>query len=234
MNTMKKGFTLLILFCVMSLISFGATCAQSASYATFMSVGSCTVGNIELSNFGLVSTANPTGSAIQASSITLTLNTGTAGQLGMTFNTGMSATGAGNFQDLNFSFDLTGLNNLVMFIGDSLTFNGSATGGASTGVSSVVCTSGPTTTCPSGDTYLAQVFNPPPILGDTMSFPGAFKIWANKDAVVSGADGGTGQISSITNTYLYETTSDVPEPGAMFLIGGGLAAFALFRRRSGA
>mgnify|MGYP000411445636 CR=1 FL=1 len=63
----------------------------------------------------------------------LTLNTSTAGQLGMTFNTGMSATGAGNFQDLNFSFGLTGLNNLVMFIGDKLNFNGSATGGASTG-----------------------------------------------------------------------------------------------------
>lgn len=228
---MKKGFTLLILCCIASLVSFGATCATSASYATFMSVGSCTVGNIQLSNFGFVTTANPTGSAIPASSVNLTLNNSTSGQLGMTFNTGMSATGAGNFQDLNFSFTLTGLNNLVMFIGDNLVFNGSATGGASTGVSSIVCTSGPTTTCPVGDTYIAQVFNPPPIFGDIMSFPASSTIWANKDAIVSGADGGTGQISSITNTYLYETTSDVPEPGAMFLLGGGLAALRLLRRR---
>lgn len=226
---MKKGFTLLILLCVASLISFGATCASSASYATFMSVGTCTVGNIQLSNFGLVSTANPTGSAIPASSITLTLDNSTPNQFGMQWNMGMSATGAGNFQDLNFSFILTGLNGL-MFDGDILVFNGSATGGGSTGVSSVVCTSGPINTCPVGNTYLAQVFNPPPILGDTMSFPASSTIWANKDFIVSGADGGTGQISSVSNTYTY---SNVPEPMSFILMGAGLIGIAFLRRRNG-
>ncbi len=227
---MKKGFTLLILLSVFSMGAFGATCAMSASWATFQSTGTCTIGNIELSNFSLVSTANPSGNAIPASSIMLTLDNSLPGQLGMQWNMGMSATGAGNFQDLYFNFKLTGLNGL-RFNSDTLTFNGSATGGGSTGVASIVCTSGPTNTCPSGDTYIAQVFNPPPILGDTMYFPDSGVIWASKDFVANGVANGTGQISRVNNTYGF---SEVPEPMSFALMGAGLIGIAALRRRHAA
>lgn len=231
MKTLQKiTFSLLLTMAALmsSASTNAATCAQSASWATFQAVGTCTIGDIQLSNFNLVSTANPTGAAIPASSITLTLNNTMPGQLGMQWNMGMSATGVGNFQDLFFTFMLTGLNNL-MFTGDNLTFNGSATGGGTTGVSSVVCTSGPVGTCPVNDKYQAAVFNPPPVLGDTMSFPASSTIWASKDFIVSGADGGTGQISSVTNTY---TFSNVPEPITFVLMGAGLVGIAALRRRN--
>lgn len=226
---LKKGLTLFILSCILSLASFGATCAMSASWAAFQSTGACTIGSIEFSNLNLVSTG--TSSIIPASSITLTLDNSVAGMLSMQWNMGMSATGAGNFQDLYFTFQLRGLTPSLRFNSDTLTFNGSATGGGSTGVSSIVCTSGPTSTCPSGDTYIAQVFNPPPILGDTMYFPDSAEIWASKDFVASGVNGGTGQISRVINTYGFTET---PEPGTYALMGAGLVGIAALRRRSGA
>ncbi len=225
MKTLKKGLTLFILSCILSLASFGATCAMSASWAAFQSTGACTIGNIELSNFTVVSTG--TSSIIPPSSIILTLDNSVAGFLGMQWNMGMSATGAGNFQDLYFTFKLRGLNGLV-FNSDTLTFNGSATGGGSTGVSSIVCTSGPTSTCPSGETYIAQVFNPPPVLGDTMFFPDSIEIHASKDFVASGVNGGTGQISRVINTYGFTET---PEPMTCVLMGMGLVGIAILRRR---
>lgn len=213
----------------------GANCAMSAAWTVYQAAGACTIGNIELSNFSVVSTG--TSSIIPASSITLTLDNSVAGLLGMQWNMGMSATGAGNFQDLYFNFKLRGLTPGLRFNSDTLTFNGSATGGGSTGVSSIVCTSGPTSTCPLGDTYIAQVFNPPPVLGDTMFFPDSAEIWASKDFVASGVSGGTGQISRVTNTYGFIDppipTGDVPEPMSFVLMGAGLVGIAALRRRNG-
>ncbi len=208
-----------------------AACAMSASWATFQATGACTIDDFELSNLTIVSTANLAGNAIPASSITLTLDNTMPGQLGMQWNMGMSATGAGNFQDLYFTFKLKSLNPNVKFNSDTLTFNGSATGGGSTGVSSIVCTSGPTSTCPSGNTYIAQVFNPPPVLGDTMYFPDSDTIWASKDFVTSGTTNGTGQISRVINTYGF---SEVPEPMTFVLMGAGLIGIAAIRRRHSA
>lgn len=230
MKSFKNLLPLAVLAIGIQAVSVAATCALSATYNQFMALGAtgCSLGNIELSNFTMVANANPAGNALTSTGINLSLNNSVPGQLGMTWNLGMSATGAGNFQDVYFTYVLQGMSGVTLN-GDILTFNGSAVGGGSTGVSSIVCVSGTVATCPAGNTYQASVFNPPPILGDTMSFPASNKIWAAKDVVASGAVNGTGQISSLSNTYTY---AQVPEPTPFILLGIGLMGIALLGKRN--
>lgn len=228
MKTLQKGLILGALLSIASINSFGAACAMSASWATFQATGACTLGDITISNWNLISTANPSTSVIPASSINLTLDNTVGGQLSMMWNMGMGATGSGNFKDLYFTYKISGTNGIA-FNSDILNFNGAATGGATAGVSSTVCLTGPLNTCPVGDLYQTDVVNPPPILASVMNFPGSANLWAGKDMVVTGEANGTSSISSVTNTYTY--SQPVPEPLGLILTGAGLVGIAAFRRR---
>lgn len=232
MNTFFQKMLMLVILLglAISVPVKAANCAMSAAWSVFEANGTCDIGNIQLSNFNMVSTANPSGAALPASSITLTLNNSVAGQLTMQWNLGLSATGLGNFKDVYFTYNVTGLAGTKLN-GDYLNFNATAIGGASASAASAVCLTGPIATCAPGDLYQTDVVNPPPVLASSMTFPSSMALWAGKDLLVSGASGGTATVSNMTNTYTYTTESQVPEPGTWSLISAGFIGIAMLRRR---
>lgn len=214
-------------------MAIAAPCAASGTYDTYVALGAtgCTVGNIHLSSFELVSTANPAGSAIPATSIIMSLDMSVPGEFTQNFATGMSATGPGSFKDILIRFVMLGLNGL-MFYGDTLSFNGAAIGsGASTSVTANICTNGPLNICPLGSQYQAQVYNPPTLFNNSVFFGPTSTLAISKDALVSTVnDNSAANISSYTDTvHFFE--GQVPEPGTFALFGIGLLLLGAFQKK---
>jgi hypothetical protein len=193
---------------------------------------SCVSGNLMFSNFGYTPSAVPGGVAIPASGISVTPETLT-GDEGFQFSSGWSVkTQSGNtssFQDSLITYTVSTVNHAFSLTDLSLSFNGDFTGTGTTRVNETYCPGGAVgVSCPGGNQDL-QVTNPPNMLGNQMVFASPVStLGISKDITVASGTNGTAGLSQVFNNI---SNGGVPEPGTCLLLGGGLLALGLMRKR---
>ena len=182
-------------------------CSFTAGSITFTGAGG-------LQFNGIGSFTPPTAAGITVAPETL------FGLPGLRFSGGMSA-GAGS--SLDIVFDYTAASSGAPITDIHLTFNGAFTG---TGSAEVVETVRDAVT---GEVLgQAHVTNPPPVLDIVinLSRPAA-SVLITKDILLRGGSAGSATISFVDQLI----TQGVPEPASLLLIGTGLVAVALGRKR---
>src|SRR5258706_3222730 len=224
-----KRFSLLFLVLTGLMLSTSAfaspTTCPTGSYTLYLVASfACTSGNVTFSAFGYSSSANPAGSAIPASGLTVTPQTqdGNEGfQFAGGWNVGTQGGGVASFQDSVVSFTVSAgsITDLHLF------FNGSFTG---TGTSSVVesyCLNHVLAGCPGGSSGTISVTNPPPSFNAVVFFAPVTSVSVSKDIHVDSGTNGTASISQVINTF------SSPEPLSFVLLGSGLLGLGLLRKR---
>lgn len=218
--------------------AFASTCTM-ASLATYETPGfSCTLGNLQFSNFTNTDSAQPTGDAITAGGITVTP---LATDNGLVFGAGWSVVTQSNntsaTQDDTIYYTVTAINGAE--IDDLfLSFNGSFVGNGQTSVSEQYClgTTVPVSSCSDPSTPIT-VTDPPPQSSDAVKFLPVSELTVSKDIDLSSgidysSDGvvlpSEASISTVTNEF--STTTATPEPGTMILFGCGLLGVGMARR----
>jgi len=231
---MKSGLGLLAAaFIVVPAAMASSTTCQNATLDQYLTPNfSCISGNLLFSNFSYTPTAVPTGVMINASAIRVTPIT-TTGDEGFQFssgwNVGTQPGGSSSDQDSLIVFTVSTVNGAATLEDLSLFFNGSFSGTGLSGVAEQYCLGGSLQSCPQGDAGQLSVTNPPPKFNDASFFTPVSSISVSKDINVTSGINGTANISQVINTF---SQLAVPEPASYFLLGGGLMALGLLRRRS--
>jgi len=205
--------------------AFGsATNCPTGSYTLYLVASfTCTSGNLAFSAFGYSSSANPVGSVIPASGITVTPQT-QDGNEGFQFQGGWNVGTTGgvpSFQDSVVSFTVTSgaITDLHLF------FNGSFTGTGTSFVKESYCLNGPVAGCLAGNSGMITVTNPPPVFNAVVFFAPVTSVSVSKDIHVDSGTNGTASISQVINTF------SNPEPLSFVLLGSGLLGLGLLRKR---
>jgi PEP-CTERM motif len=223
---MKK---MLVLFAALVLAaSFAAATPMACTAETlnnYLAAGfSCEIDNLLFSNFTYTGTANGTA-PIASTAVNVTPIT-TPGDEGLEFNAGWSVSTPAE-EDSNIGFIVSTVNKADTIDSLDLEFNGHYTGTGTSSVTENYCEGGLLASCPTTVNQIA-VTNPPTVLSITSKdFTPVNTLQVSKDVNVSAGNGGTASISDLNNTY-----GQVPEPGTLGLLGGGLVALGLVRRRS--
>ena len=132
-----------------------------------------------------------------------------------------------SFQDSLSGFTATTVNHLALLSDLDPTFNGAFTGTGATGVTEQNCLGGTIANCPTGGKQI-KVTNPPPSFNDAVTFAAAVStLSVSKDINVTSGINGTASISRVINRF-----SQVREPASYVLLGAGLLALGLLRKRA--
>jgi hypothetical protein len=221
---------LAILFASLGLMaSFAAATPSACTSETLnnylVSGFSCTIDNLVFSNFTYSDTANNT-SPIASTAVNV-LPITVPDDEGLEFTAGWSVVQPAE-EDSKIGFTVSTVNGLATIDQLGLEFNGNYSGTGSAGVTETYCKGGTLTSCPTTVDQIA-VTNPPTVLSITsLSFAGVSTLSVSKDIFVNAGNWGTASISDVNNTY---GQSQVPEPGTLCLIGGGLLAVGFLRKR---
>jgi hypothetical protein len=222
---MKK---MLVLFAALVLVTSFAAATPTCTAETlnnYLAPGfSCEIDNLLFSNFTYTDTANGTA-PIASSAVGVTPIT-TPGDEGLEFNAGWSVSTPAE-EDSNIGFIVSTVNHADTIDFLDLEFNGRYSGTGTSSVTENYCAGGTLSSCPTTVGQIA-VTNPPTVLSVTSEdFTPVNTLQVSKDVNVSAGSLGTASISDLNNTY-----GQVPEPGTLGLLGGGLVALGLVRRRS--
>jgi hypothetical protein len=225
-------FVAIFVVCVSTAMA-ASTCPSATTYASYdpnpPGTGpsiTCVTDNLQFSLFGFTSSALGGAVTPTPGSVAVTVEDPAVNPLldgaGFSYNPGMSVS-AGQEQDVAISFEVTALSGSITDL--FIHFNGSVsspTGGASTNYSETYCTS-LDTNC---NTF--QVSDPPANLSQLITIPATTTLFITKDFTVSGGTNGSAGISQVVNEF---STSTVPEPREIGLLGLAMIGLVLAHRR---
>jgi len=171
------------------------------------------------SNFSFSASAiPPTTPVLTAAGITVSAFGPVGNESGITFSGAMFAP-AGTIVDYAFGYTVTApkgfLINDALLVGTFSTFGG-------TGSVSV----GETLLFPDHSTLALEAASPPGSVSDSVAFAGVSSIVVTKDVILNGGSNGA-SVSIINQGF---SSSAVPEPASLALLGIGMTGFLAFRR----
>jgi PEP-CTERM motif len=219
----QRLFLALIAALVFGSAAMADSCPSASTFDQFsMPSITCTINNLQFSNFGFQAGGTQPPTAAQIGVLTIT----TLDNEGFQFNPAMNVAN-GNTTDAVISFEVSGLNGTT--ISDlSILFNGDpGTGGAASFVETY-CTDSFNTDC-----NQFSVTNPPGgNLSKEIDITPTTHLFITKDfGVTAGADS-VASISKVVNQFSNDGPSQtVPEPSSILLLSSGLAGLGIVTRR---
>jgi hypothetical protein len=229
---MRKVALLLAVVLAFAVVGFAQGTCASGTMAQYIVTGfSCSINDQTYSDFMYNGESNPPGFQVMAGSVDVTPIT-TPGNPGFEFTApwGVSTSGGIISQDSLFQYNVMSTSPMTDL---SLSIAGVGfSGTGSINLDETACLGAVLPACSGGTTVTLSVFanSTGQQLFDQVNFAGVNLISVSKDLLVSSGTNGSAEVSEVTDQFS-ESSSTVPEPGTLGMLGAGVLAVAGFARR---
>jgi hypothetical protein len=231
---MRKIAAVLVVVLMAALAGYTQNCTQTTLNNYLGSGFQCTINDQTYSSWTYTSESNPPGFQIPAGSVTMTPITTPqdpgfqeTAPWGVSTSTGILSQASTFEWTVNSVSPMTDLSLSIAGVGFS--------GTGSVNVDEAACLGGLLPTCSGGTIVDLSVFCNSTECNqsstyDQMNFAGVHEISVEKDVLLTAGTDGSAEVS-ITSDQFSESSSTVPEPGTLGMMGAGMVALAGFARR---
>lgn len=232
---MRKIAAVLVVVLMAALAGYAQNCTQTTLNNYLGSGFQCSINSDQTySSWNYTSESNPPGFQIPAGSVTVTPIT-TPNDPGFQFTAPWEASTSSGVlsMDSTIEFNVNSVNPMtdisISIAGVGFTGTGSIT------LDETACLGGVLPTCSGGTEVNLSVFcssiecNQASTF-DQVNFAGVHEISIEKDLLITAGTDGSAQVSIVSDQFS-ESSSTVPEPGTLGMMGAGIVAIAGFARR---